>query len=404
MPVKRSGNLGGFTSFTVATKEGSATNDAFVPVDSTLRFMPNVEELLVPVSLKSGAKDGDSFSVSLGGFDSNVSVQQASATITFNKDKEIAAVGADSKKYNTKHTYRYGSERRYEFVDLSSMKRDICFGSTSKFNYGMYDGNKYKMDRSFKGLGEEAFTVRTAETINFAGVKSVFVPYVVRNGYGSDMGGVDAAKKIRKRYDNETTVIIMTYVDLDEITDAERNCGADSFLAKPFFASNVIDEFERIARKNQMSVCKEKKRANLEGRHILMAEDMFINAEIIKELLTLRGCVIEHAKNGKEAFDLFARSEKGEYDAILMDIRMPEMDGLSATAAIRILDHPDAQTIPIIAMTANAFDEDVQRSLQVGMNAHLSKPVEPEHLYVTLEELIWEAEHHKTKPDGDDIT
>ncbi len=193
VPVKRSGNLGGFTSFTVATKEGSATNDAFVPVDSTLRFMPNVEELLVPVSLKSGAKDGDSFSVSLGGFDSNVSVQQASATITFNKDKEIAAVGADSKKYNTKHTYRYGSERRYEFVDLSSMKRDICFGSTSKFNYGMYDGNKYKMDRSFKGLGEEAFTVRTAETINFAGVKSVFVPYVVRNGYGSDMGGVVVA-------------------------------------------------------------------------------------------------------------------------------------------------------------------------------------------------------------------
>lgn len=218
------------------------------------------------------------------------------------------------------------------------------------------------------------------------------------------MSGVDTAKKIRKRYDEETTVIIMTYVDLDEITDAERNCGADSFLAKPFFASNVIDEFERIARKNQMSVCKEKKRANLEGRHILMAEDMFINAEIIKELLSLRGCIIEHAKNGKEAFDLFARSEKGEYDAILMDIRMPEMDGLSATAAIRILDHPDAQTIPIIAMTANAFDEDVQRSLQVGMNAHLSKPVEPEHLYVTLEELIWEAEHHKTKPDEDDIT
>ena len=78
-----------------------------------------------------------------------------------------------------------------------------------------------------------------------------------------------------------------------------------------------------------------------------------------------------------------------------MDVRMPEMDGLAATAAIRLLDHPNAQTIPIIAMTANAFDEDVQRSLQVGMNAHLSKPVEPERLYVTLEELIWEAEHKK---------
>ena len=78
-----------------------------------------------------------------------------------------------------------------------------------------------------------------------------------------------------------------------------------------------------------------------------------------------------------------------------MDVRMPEMDGLEATAAIRALGRPDAATIPIVAMTANAFDEDVQRSLQAGMNAHLSKPVEPEHLYQTLEELIWEDVHRE---------
>ena len=76
-----------------------------------------------------------------------------------------------------------------------------------------------------------------------------------------------------------------------------------------------------------------------------------------------------------------------------MDVRMPEMDGLEASKTIRAMDRPDARTVPIIAMTANAFDEDVQRSLQEGMNAHLSKPVEPNHLYQTLEELIWEAEH-----------
>ena len=182
--------------------------------------------------------------------------------------------------------------------------------------------------------------------------------------------------------------------------DEALHSGVDSFLAKPLFASNVIDEFERIARNNQMSLYKEKKRAELEGKHILLAEDVFINAEIIKELLSVRGCVIEHAENGRQAVDLFKESEKDDYDAILMDVRMPEMDGLAATAAIRLLDHPNAQTIPIIAMTANAFDEDVQRSLQVGMNAHLSKPVEPERLYVTLEELIWEKEHgHETDED-----
>ena len=88
---------------------------------------------------------------------------------------------------------------------------------------------------------------------------------------------------------------------------------------------------------------------------------------------------------------MFEKSEPDYYDAVLMDVRMPEMDGLEATQNIRALDRPDAKKVPIIAMTANAFDEDVQRSLQVGMNAHLSKPVEPQHLYNTLEELIWEA-------------
>jgi len=89
--------------------------------------------------------------------------------------------------------------------------------------------------------------------------------------------------------------------------------------------------------------------------------------------------------------ELFEKSEPGFYDAVLMDVRMPEMDGLEAAQKIRAMDREDAKKIPIIAMTANAFDEDVQHSLQAGMNAHLSKPVDPSHLYQTLEELIWES-------------
>ena len=102
-----------------------------------------------------------------------------------------------------------------------------------------------------------------------------------------------------------------------------------------------------------------------------------------------REAEIDSAENGKIALEMFRDSPAGYYDAILMDVRMPEMDGLEATAAIRALDRPDAKLIPIIALTANAFDEDVQSSLQSGMNAHLSKPVEPEYLYQTLEELIY---------------
>ena len=207
-----------------------------------------------------------------------------------------------------------------------------------------------------------------------------------------EMDGLELAKEIRQRYDKETTVIILTSFNWDEIMDEALHIGVDSFLAKPLFASNVIDEFERIARKNNMSLYKEKRRAELKGRHILMAEDVMINAEIMKQIISMRDAEIDHAENGRIAVAMFEESPVGYYDAILMDVRMPEMDGLEATMAIRALNRPDAKTVPIIAMTANAFDEDVQRSLQVGMNAHLSKPVEPERLYQTLEELIWESD------------
>ena len=205
------------------------------------------------------------------------------------------------------------------------------------------------------------------------------------------MDGLEVARAIRKRYDNETTVIILTSFNWDEIMDDALHIGVDSFLAKPLFASNVIDEFERLARKNNMSLFREKKRAELKGRHILLAEDIFINAEIMKQLLLAKDIRADHAENGRIALEMFEQSEPHSYDAILMDIRMPEMDGLEAAGRIRALNRPDAKRVPIIAMTANAFDEDVQQSLQVGMNAHLSKPVEPENLYQTLAELIWEA-------------
>lgn len=128
--------------------------------------------------------------------------------------------------------------------------------------------------------------------------------------------------------------------------------------------------------------------ADLTGRRILLAEDVSINAEIIIMLLSMREMEVDLAENGQIAVDLFAAHEPGYYAAILMDMRMPVMGGLEATRRIRSMDKEDAKTIPIIALTANAFDEDVRRSIQAGLNAHLSKPVEPEALYETLEKLI----------------
>jgi CheY-like chemotaxis protein len=207
-----------------------------------------------------------------------------------------------------------------------------------------------------------------------------------------DQNGIDTAKEIREHYDNETTIIILTAYNWDDILEEALASGVDGFLAKPLFASNVIAEFERVARHNNMSMFTEKNRAELAGRRVLLAEDIEMNAEIIMDVLEMEEVEADHAENGKIAVELFENSAPDTYSAILMDIRMPEMDGLEAAAAIRALDREDAKRIPIIALTANAFDEDVQRSLQAGMNAHLSKPVEPEHLYQTLGELIYEAE------------
>ena len=204
-----------------------------------------------------------------------------------------------------------------------------------------------------------------------------------------EQDGVEVTRRIRELYHEESTIIILTAYSWDDIVEEALEAGVDSFMAKPLFASGVLDEFRQvIQRKN--SAKEEIHRADLTGKHILLAEDMPINAEIMMELLGMRDMEVEHAENGQIAVDMFSQSPENHYDAILMDVRMPVMTGLEATTAIRDLNRPDAKAIPIIAMTANAFDEDVQRSLQAGMNAHLSKPVDPEHLYETLELLIKE--------------
>ena len=202
------------------------------------------------------------------------------------------------------------------------------------------------------------------------------------------MDGVELIRHIRERYSREETAVVLVSFNYDDIIEEAEGAGADGFIAKPLFTKSILDEFERIARRNGMGVLKEKHIADLKGRRVLVAEDIQINAEILTELLEIREMKVDHAENGRVAFEKFRESAEGTYDAVLMDIRMPEMDGLEATAAIRSLSREDARRVPIIAMTANAFDEDVQLSLQAGMNAHLSKPIEPDKIYATLEELI----------------
>ena len=202
-----------------------------------------------------------------------------------------------------------------------------------------------------------------------------------------EMDGVETTRKIREIVGNESAIIILTAYRWDEILEEATKAGVDSFVSKPLFATSVLEEFKSAARRKNLSG-KEQNKADLDGRRILLAEDMQVNAEIMMMILKSRNMKAELAENGKIALEMFEKNPEHYYDAILMDMRMPEMDGLEATRRIRALDREDAKQIPIIALTANAFDEDVQRSLQAGLNAHLSKPVRPESLFETLESLI----------------
>ncbi len=203
-----------------------------------------------------------------------------------------------------------------------------------------------------------------------------------------EMDGVETTRRIREIVGNESAIIILTAYRWDDVLEEAVQAGVDSFIPKPLFATTVIEEFKEAVKRKKLSTKREERRADLTGRRILLAEDMQVNAEIMQMVLQMREMETDLAENGRIAVEKFAEHPEGYYDAILMDMRMPEMDGLEATRIIRAMERSDAKTIPIIALTANAFDEDVQRSLQAGLNAHLSKPVEPETLFETLELLI----------------
>ena len=201
-----------------------------------------------------------------------------------------------------------------------------------------------------------------------------------------EMDGIETTRRIREIVGNHTPIIILTSYNWDEIEEEARLAGVDTFAAKPLFAGTVMDEFREAFRRKNARLVKET--ADLKGRRVLLAEDVAVNAEIIMMVLSMREMEVDHAENGKVALEMFESHEQDHYAVILMDMRMPEMDGLEATKRIRALEREDAKKIPIIALTANAFDEDVQRSMQAGLNAHLSKPVEPDVLFETLENLI----------------
>ena len=202
------------------------------------------------------------------------------------------------------------------------------------------------------------------------------------------MDGITAAKEIRRRFGSDTPILLISAYDWSEIEAEAKEAGISGFISKPLFKSTLFYGLKPLI-ETQVPAKEQAPEApsSLCGRKILLAEDNDLNWEIAQELLSELGLELEWAENGQICVDKFLASPVGFYDAILMDLRMPVMTGYEATAAIRSLDRPDAD-IPIIAMTADAFSEDIQRCLDCGMNAHVAKPIDVREISRLLEKFI----------------
>lgn len=205
-----------------------------------------------------------------------------------------------------------------------------------------------------------------------------------------DMDGIETAKQIRAFLSKEVPIVLLTAFDWDELEEAADCAGINGFLAKPFFVSafkeKVLELRDHQVQEETTEEAEEDNR--LEGWRFLVAEDNAINSEILLELLDIEGAIGDIVENGQLAVERFQSSEPKEFDAILMDVQMPVMNGYEATKAIRALEREDAKTIPIIAMTANAFAEDVKDAKDAGMDAHIAKPIDMEVVKKTLNKYV----------------
>lgn len=210
---------------------------------------------------------------------------------------------------------------------------------------------------------------------------------VLIDWYMTSMSGRQTAIELKKLIRKECPFILLSSYDLNDTIAKSEELPVDGILSKPFFVSKLRTTLDEILHGNEKAENLEESNL-LHGLHFLAAEDNELNAEILKEMLTISGATVDIYENGKLVVDAFEKSSLGQYTAILMDVQMPVMNGLEATRAIRASAHPLAVTIPIIAMTANAFSEDIHDCLEAGMNAHIAKPLDMTVIEQTVQRVL----------------
>ncbi|MDR3174956.1 MAG: response regulator [Desulfovibrio sp.] len=204
-----------------------------------------------------------------------------------------------------------------------------------------------------------------------------------------EMDGIELARRIREGEADRCVVIMISAAELGSVEEEAREAGVNKFLSKPLFPSSIVDCInECIGLENRLGGEEPPvMEGNFSGRRVLLAEDIEINREIVLSLLEPTGLAVDCAENGAEAVRKFSAAP-GLYSLILMDVQMPEMDGYEATRRIRELADAGAREVPIVAMTANVFREDIERCLKAGMNDHVGKPLNCEELFTVLRKYL----------------
>jgi len=198
--------------------------------------------------------------------------------------------------------------------------------------------------------------------------------------------GLSLAQKMRQNFGTNTEIVILTAYEWDDMLIDAAKIGIHHFYKKPLFVSTAKEMLNHIYADPEPTVKTEN--YHFEGKRVLIVEDTLMNQMILKDILEIKKFTVDTADNGLQALNQFSETDVGTYDLILMDVKMPVMNGLEATKAIRHLEREDAKTIPILAMTANVFTEDINKSQEAGMNGHLIKPIDPDTFFETLKQWV----------------
>ena len=212
------------------------------------------------------------------------------------------------------------------------------------------------------------------------------------------VNGVELTKKIREIAGNDISILLVSAYDWTQIEEDAKDAGIDGFISKPLFRSSLFKKISEVLGLEDKAASQEENNSDLKDMKVLVAEDMDVNWEVISTLLDMYGIKCQRAENGKVAVEMLRNIQPAQYDLVFMDIQMPVMNGLEATREIRKLENPYAAGIPIIAMTADAFSENVAECLDAGMNGHIAKPIDINNVLKELRK-IRQAQPDFTKRD-----